>query len=230
MTFRFPLLLAAAAALLIAGTGCESSKTKAQINSLLSQNRELQQKLDAESAARTAAEARAQAATEAAARAPAAAMTPDMGPGPLVDLRGPGARTPRGGGATVVPPALETPAAAADTVLELKGDVLFDSGTATLKSTAQKELDALAAQIKKQYAGRTLRIEGHTDATPLKSTSKYKSNKELGEARARAVMSYLSKKGIPATDMKAVSFGASQPKSTRDQSQNRRVEIVVERS
>jgi flagellar motor protein MotB len=224
MNLRTPLLMAAAAAFLMVGTGCESSKTKAEISSLMTQNRELQAKLEAESAARAAADARAQAATEAASRTPTVVQSPapaDMGGGNLVDLRGPAGRPARPA------PADLRPAPTQDAVLELKGDVLFDSGTATIKTSAQKELDALASKIKQQYAGKTLVIEGHTDATPLKSTSKWKSNKELGEARAKAVMAYLAKKGVPSKSMQAVSLGSSQPKSTKDQAQNRRVEIVV---
>src|SRR5678816_3428082 len=97
MNFRLPLLTAAAAAFLMVGTGCESNKTKAEISSLTSQNRELSQKLEAEAAARNAAEAKAQAATEAAARAPQvvqAPIPPDMTGGPL-DPRGAATRGPR---------------------------------------------------------------------------------------------------------------------------------------
>src|SRR5690242_12532213 len=98
MNLRFSLLMAAAAAFLMVGTGCESSKTKAEISSLMTQNRELQAKLEAESAARAAADARAQAATEAASRTPAVVQAPapaEMGGGNLVDLRGPGGRPAR---------------------------------------------------------------------------------------------------------------------------------------
>src|SRR4051812_35051181 len=120
MNLRHSLLMAAAASFLVAGTGCESNKTKAEINSLTTQNRDLSAKLEAESAARTAAEAKAQAATEAAARAPqvvqAPPTTPDMGPGNMVDLRNPSSRTPRAGTGAPI-----EKAAAKDTVLELKG-------------------------------------------------------------------------------------------------------------
>lgn len=110
-------------------------------------------------------------------------------------------------------------------VMVLAGDVGFDSGSATLKSTAKKELDQIAARIKRDYPGASIRVEGYTDSTkPNKSKAKFPTNEALSEARAQAVRDYLASKGVN-NPMTAVGYGAAKPKSTKAAS--RRVEIHV---
>lgn len=104
----------------------------------------------------------------------------------------------------------------------IAGNVLFDSGSATLKPGAKKELDQVAAAIKRNYANARIRVEGHTDSDPIKK-SKWPSNDALSQARAEAVEKYLSSKGISGTT--AVGYGSSRPKGTKAES--RRVEIVI---
>ncbi len=104
------------------------------------------------------------------------------------------------------------------------GDVLFDSGQATIKASAKKELDSIASRIKSQHSGQNVRVEGYTDSKPIKK-SKWGSNEALSEARADAVRKYLISKGISSSRISAVGMGASKLKSTDKES--RRVEIVV---
>src|SRR5690348_1226589 len=68
--------------------------------------------------------------------------------------------------------------AAGTTTVSLPGDLFFDSGRATLKESAKKSLDKVAAALKKDYANKHVRIEGHTDSDPIVH-SKWKGNKEL---------------------------------------------------
>lgn len=110
-------------------------------------------------------------------------------------------------------------------VMVLAGDVGFDSGSATLKSTAKKELDGIAAKIKRDHPGASIRVEGYTDSTkPNKSKAKYPTNEALSEARAESVRAYLASKGVN-NPMTAAGYGAAKPKSTKAAS--RRVEIHV---
>lgn len=109
-------------------------------------------------------------------------------------------------------------------VATLSGSVLFDSGQATLKSTAKKELDRVVAELKKTYRNASIRVEGHTDSDPIKR-SNWRSNEELSQARADAVMRYLSSKGVGSDRMTSMGFGSSKPKSTKAAS--RRVEVIV---
>jgi outer membrane protein OmpA-like peptidoglycan-associated protein len=109
-----------------------------------------------------------------------------------------------------------------DEVFVVAGDVLFDSGSATLKSTAKKELDTIANRIKSQHSGQRVRVEGYTDSDPIRK-SKWPNNEALSEARAESVRNYLSSKGV--SRVSAVGMGAAKPKASKKDS--RRVEIVV---
>lgn len=104
----------------------------------------------------------------------------------------------------------------------VSGDVLFDSGQTSLKAAAKKELDKIASKIKSNHAGASVRVEGYTDSDPIKK-SKWGTNEALSKARADAVASYLSQKGVG--DVSAVGMGSANPKATKAAS--RRVEIVV---
>jgi chemotaxis protein MotB len=107
-------------------------------------------------------------------------------------------------------------------VFVVAGDVLFDSGSANLKSTAKKELDTIANRIKSQHSGQRVRVEGYTDSDPIRK-SKWPNNEALSEARAESVRNYLSSKGV--SRVSAVGMGAAKPKASKKDS--RRVEIVV---
>jgi chemotaxis protein MotB len=106
----------------------------------------------------------------------------------------------------------------------LSGDVLFDPGQATLKSSAKKSLDRIAAEIKSKYKGDSIRVEGHTDSDPIKK-AKFSSNQALSDARAESVRKYLISKGVSSGRIDAVGYGSSKPKSSKASS--RRVEIVI---
>ncbi len=109
-------------------------------------------------------------------------------------------------------------------VFEIAGDVAFPSGSVSLTSAAKKELDTLAKKLKGTYAGRSIRVEGHTDSTPIRK-SKYGTNEALSQARAEAVRSYLASKGVSSNRIEAVGYGAAKPKATPAAS--RRVDVVV---
>ena len=106
----------------------------------------------------------------------------------------------------------------------LSGDVLFEPGQATLKSSAKKSIDTVIAQIKAKHKSGTIRVEGHTDSDPIKK-AKFASNQALSEARAEAVRKYMISKGIAASRIESVGYGAKKPLKTKAAS--RRVEIVV---
>ena len=111
-----------------------------------------------------------------------------------------------------------------DQVIEIAGDVLFGSGSATLKPEARTELNKIAKDLTGRYNQYNIRVEGHTDSDPIRK-SKWKTNEALSEARARAVADYLSTRGVSAGRMSVVGMGASKPKGTKKDS--RRVDIVI---
>jgi len=113
-----------------------------------------------------------------------------------------------------------------DVVVEVAGDVLFDSGSATLKGSAKKTLDKVAGVIKGRYSANMIRVEGYTDSDPLKKTKdKWENNERLSGERALAVEQYLGTKGIAKSQIYYAGFGAARPKSSKKES--RRVEIVI---
>ncbi|HYF13652.1 MAG TPA: OmpA family protein [Phycisphaerales bacterium] len=111
-------------------------------------------------------------------------------------------------------------------VATIAGNVLFDSGSATLKSGAKKQLDRIVRELKGNYKGLPVQVEGHTDSDPIrKSKGKWGTNEALSQARADAVKTYLASQGVSSSRIDAVGYGSSKPKSTKAAS--RRVEIVV---
>jgi chemotaxis protein MotB len=108
--------------------------------------------------------------------------------------------------------------------------VLFDSGSATLRPTGKKIIDALAPTLRK--LPNQMSIDGHTDSHPI-SSAQFPSNWELGAARAAAVQRYLATAHrVPYSHMNHItSFADTAPaapgNSAAAMAADRRVEIVV---
>jgi flagellar motor protein MotB len=111
-----------------------------------------------------------------------------------------------------------------EVIVSVAGDVLFDSGQITLKSTATRSLDQVASVMKGQYQTNTVRIEGYTDSDPIKK-SPWKTNERLSAERALAVESYLEGRGVDKERMYSAAFGPANPRASKQAS--RRVEIVI---
>src|SRR5258706_7461858 len=108
----------------------------------------------------------------------------------------------------------------------LQSDVLFAPGSADLKPEARATLDKVVAAIKKDYGGKKVRVQGHTDKDPIvRSTDKWIDNMDLSHNRAGAVARYLMLKGVDMKSIVTVGFGDTKPKQTKAAS--RRVAIVV---
>ncbi len=108
--------------------------------------------------------------------------------------------------------------------LTIEGDVLFDSGKASLKTDARKTLDKVTAEIKKKYPEKRLRLAGFTDTDPIKRSG-FKTNYHLGFERAYSVGEYMTGKGIASAKIEYSSFGPEMPKTSKKES--RRVEIAI---
>jgi outer membrane protein OmpA-like peptidoglycan-associated protein len=110
------------------------------------------------------------------------------------------------------------------------GDVLFDTGRATLKSTAREKLSKLAG-ILLAYPGQlTLEVEGHTD-----SVGSDELNNRLSTNRAQSVSDYLTTAGVKPERVKGVrGFGKTKPIASNNtaagRQMNRRVEVVIDDS
>jgi chemotaxis protein MotB len=117
--------------------------------------------------------------------------------------------------------------------ITLASDVTFSSGSADLTDSGKKSLKTLAPLLKGKFAPYQIRVEGHTDSTPLKHTAdKYKDNFGLGSARALSVVRFMETDlGIEPTRLMSASRGEHEPvadnKTDSGKKHNRRVEIVV---
>jgi outer membrane protein OmpA-like peptidoglycan-associated protein len=105
----------------------------------------------------------------------------------------------------------------------------FDLDKSQLKSKHHRKLNDLAAQVMADPAAE-IEIIGHTD-----SSGPDNFNKKLSDARAKAVLDYLIKRGVAAGKIKLVTGkGATEPfveeKTEADRAQNRRVEIFYKPS
>jgi outer membrane protein OmpA-like peptidoglycan-associated protein len=104
-------------------------------------------------------------------------------------------------------------------------DVLFDTGSYTLKPGAREKLAKISG-ILLAYPSLTVQVEGHTD-----SVGGDDFNQRLSEQRAEAVREYLVDQMVPANAVSAFGFGKTRPAATNDtaegRQQNRRVELVV---
>ena len=83
-----------------------------------------------------------------------------------------------------------------------QSSVLFDVGKADISPTGRQSLDTLAAAVidlEREIPPDIpwiLRVDGHTDNTPITGAGPYKSNWELSAARAVSVAQYLISKGV----------------------------------
>lgn len=104
------------------------------------------------------------------------------------------------------------------------GDVLFDTGQATLKLGADATLDRLATALKEQ-PDRTVLIEGHTD-----NVGSDQSNQGLSERRAQSVQASLTQRGVNRNQITAIGKGENFPIANNDSADgrqtNRRVELI----
>ncbi|MFA4985757.1 MAG: OmpA family protein [Candidatus Brocadiia bacterium] len=115
--------------------------------------------------------------------------------------------------------------------LTLEDKILFDSGKADLKSSASKTLKQIADAISKNFKGRHIRIEGHTDSDPITKAKVFASNWELSVGRAATVLHELVKDGLPESGFSIAGFAFHRPVAPNDtpanKAKNRRVEIII---
>jgi chemotaxis protein MotB len=113
-------------------------------------------------------------------------------------------------------------------VIRMKSAILFKEAQASLTPQAERVLAGLAPVLAR--APSMLRVEGHTDDVPIKS-SQFPSNWELSTARAISVIRYLEDRGIDRARLSVAGYGEFHPIAPNDSSErralNRRVEIVV---
>ncbi len=113
----------------------------------------------------------------------------------------------------------------------LSAGLLFDAGKASISKGGQAKLAEVARVLNANFSGSTIRVDGHTDNTPIKK-SKYASNWALSAARAEAVLNYLVNTAKFSKDRVFLAgFGDTRPRSSNStetgRKTNRRVELVI---
>lgn len=112
--------------------------------------------------------------------------------------------------------------------VEIRTDILFASGVATLSDQALPALQRLAETLKP--FPNPIRVEGHTDNRPI-STRAFPSNWELSAARAASVVHLLTKTGVDPSRLAVIGLGEHRPAQSNDtpegRNANRRVLLVI---
>jgi len=117
-------------------------------------------------------------------------------------------------------------------VLQLRNDVLFDTGEADVKADGKTALSEVAATLRTVGAKR-FQVAGHTDTQPITTDKKkaFPTNWELSSARAIAVVKLLTTQGVDPATLSAAGYGPYDPvasNATPDgMAKNRRIEITL---
>jgi chemotaxis protein MotB len=114
-------------------------------------------------------------------------------------------------------------------VVSLRQKTFFPSGGDTLDPATFESIEKIATTIKNQP--NTVRLEGHTDATPI-HTTRFPSNWELSAARSIAMLELLSDRyNIPRERLAIAGYADTIPADSNDteegRAHNRRVDIVI---
>lgn len=112
--------------------------------------------------------------------------------------------------------------------VEIRTDILFASGVATLSEQSLPALQRLAETLRP--FPNPIRVEGHTDNRPI-STRAFPSNWELSAARAASVVHLLTKVGVDPSRLAVIGLGEHRPAQANDtpegRNANRRVLLVI---
>ena len=116
--------------------------------------------------------------------------------------------------------------------LDVKGKILFETGSAILSTDGKALLDAIAEEVllNTNYTDYAVRVEGHTDNAPIGGSELR--NWNLSTERAIAAVKYLQVYAkVDAQRLAATGYAFYQPIDTADtpeaKAKNRRIEIIL---
>jgi len=125
-------------------------------------------------------------------------------------------------------PKLKSTAQVKGDSIQIPGNIVFDTGKATLKEGAGSEvvLEQLKLFLDENPQVTKLRVEGHTD-----NVGKQPDNEKLSGERALTIKKWLVEKGIPKERVIASGFGQLKPiadnATEAGKAQNRRTEFKI---
>jgi outer membrane protein OmpA-like peptidoglycan-associated protein/polyisoprenoid-binding protein YceI len=110
-------------------------------------------------------------------------------------------------------------------VISTAGAIYFKTGSAELDKESGPILQSVA-EIANRCPAAKIEVTGHTDSVGGKEN-----NRQLSEQRARAVLGFLSQRGVAPTRVEAAGYGDSRPivpnDSEANRAKNRRIEFRV---
>lgn len=110
-------------------------------------------------------------------------------------------------------------------IVNMPQDLLFATDSASLRGDLTRDLNAVAASLKK-YPNSRIEVIGHTDNT---GSAAY--NQDLSQRRAVAVAEVLRNSGVPSSRIAAFGRGEDVPVASNltpdGRAKNRRVEIII---
>jgi chemotaxis protein MotB len=111
----------------------------------------------------------------------------------------------------------------------LDESVLFESGSAVLKSSGADAISDLTKEL--EEIPYQIVVIGNTDSVPVgpKLAERFPTNWALAAARSSAVVAQMADEGIPPKQLVAISLGDTRPVASNDtpegRAQNRRIEV-----
>jgi type VI secretion system protein ImpK len=118
-----------------------------------------------------------------------------------------------------------------DIVIRLLNDVVFDKGSAEVSAGFVPSIGRIAKALNSEKG--SIRVVGHTDDTPLRSTVKFKDNQDLSEKRAQSVAVLLLPGLADPKRLEISGLAETAPIDTANtpeaRAKNRRVEIFIPR-
>lgn len=117
--------------------------------------------------------------------------------------------------------------------ISLSADSFFKPGSAELElDKAGDLLDKVSKLVNNQRVKNQIRVEGHTDNTPVAPGSPFRSNWELSTARAMSVLRYMTGQGVDEERFEVAGYAQYQPlekgnDTPEKRAYNRRVDIVL---
>jgi len=124
-------------------------------------------------------------------------------------------------------------------IISLVADAFFESGSTELTQEGMAIIGKIGSFLREpEFRGNIIRVEGHTDNTPISQKSNiyglYPTNWELSSARAVLVVRLLNERfSIEGKNLQAVGYGEFQPVESNDieegRAYNRRIEIIIMR-
>lgn len=115
-------------------------------------------------------------------------------------------------------------------MISIPGEVLFDSGKATLRPAGRSTLDKIVADVRSRYSDRDIYIFGNTDDEPIRKSG-WKDNWQLGAERSLTATRYLVQAGIPPSKVIQANCSEYRPraigKSASARKDNRRVDFYA---